>query len=185
MGHHDDQAIARQTLQDLHDLDGGVGIERARRLVCQDDLGIVDDGARDGDTLHLTAGELVGALVHMLSQADLRQSLLGALPAFCLGRTRKQQRHLHVRDDALMGDQVVALEDEAHGMVSIRVPVAIEVAFGRSSVDDEVAAGVLVESADDVEQRGLAAAGLTEDTHEFLVTEGNRYALQRMDDGIA
>lgn len=54
-----------------------------------------------------------------------------------------------------MGNEVVGLEDESDAVVAECVPVAILVFLGRDAVDDEVARVVVVEPADDVEQRRL------------------------------
>ena len=182
---HDHQAVARELLQDLHDLHGGIGVERAGGFVGEDDLGVVDDGTGDGDALHLSARELVGFLFEVVAQAHAAQRLLRTAVALGGGRAREHERHLHVGDHRLVRDEVVALKDEAHAVVAVGVPVAVEVAFGRAAVDDEIALGVLVEPADDVEERGLAAAGLTEDAHELAAAEGDRDALERVDDGVA
>ena len=70
-----------------------------------------------------------------------------------------------------MGDQIVALEHEADGVVAVRVPVAVGVLFGGDAVDDEVAAVVAVEAADDVQKGGLARAGGPQNGDELTVAE--------------
>src|SRR5690606_18006176 len=49
-------AFLVEIAEELHDLRSGLCIERAGRLVGQQDLGIVDERARDGDALLLTTG---------------------------------------------------------------------------------------------------------------------------------
>src|SRR5262249_31982471 len=44
---HHRHALAMQIDEQLHDLLGGVGVERARRLVGEQEQRLVDDGARD------------------------------------------------------------------------------------------------------------------------------------------
>ena len=182
---HDHEAVAAELLQDLHDLNGGLRVEGARGLVGEDDLGVVDDRAGDGHALHLSARKLVGLFVEVVAQAHTAQGLLRAGAALGLGCAREQKRHLDVGDHALVRDEVVALEDEAHAVVAIGVPVLVAVAFGGAPVDDEVARGVLVQAADDVEQRRLAAARLPQHAHELAVAERDVDALERVDDGIA
>ena len=70
-----------------------------------------------------------------------------------------------------MGDEVIALEHEADGVVAVGVPVPVGVAAGGDAVDDELAAVVAVEAADDVEQRGLARAAGAEDGDKFAVAQ--------------
>src|SRR5437868_14965542 len=49
-----------QSLEEAHDLVRSVRVERARRLVGQEYRRVVDERARDGDTLPLPARKLVG-----------------------------------------------------------------------------------------------------------------------------
>ena len=70
-----------------------------------------------------------------------------------------------------MGNQIVALEHKTNGVVAVGVPVAVGVLFGGDAVDDEVAAVVAVQAADDVQQRGLAGAAGAEDGDEFAVAK--------------
>ena len=63
-------AAAAQQAQDLL---AGVGVERAGRLVGQDQPPLADDRAGDGDPLLLAAGHLVGEPVGQVGDADLLQ----------------------------------------------------------------------------------------------------------------
>ena len=170
---HDDQTIVGDLGEQVHDLNARFGIERAGGLVCQQDLGVVDKRAGDGDALHLTAGKLAGALVDVVAEADLLQRLDGTLLALLRGDAGKRQGELDVGEYALMGDEVVALEHEADAVVAVGVPIAVFVLVGGHAVDDHVARVVMIEAADDVEQRGLARAGRTEDGYELVVAEGD------------
>ena len=60
------------------------------------------------------------------------------------------------------------------------IPVAIT-----APVYDQVAGAVLVKPSDDVQECGLAAAGMTQYCDEFMLAELKVHALQRVDDGIA
>src|SRR3546814_7496535 len=53
-----------------HDLARGLGIERGGRLVHQQQLRTLRQGTADADALALTAGKLVGPLVHHVVEAD-------------------------------------------------------------------------------------------------------------------
>ena len=70
-----------------------------------------------------------------------------------------------------MRDQVVALEDKADRVVPVGIPVAVLILFRGNAVDDQIAAVVAVEAADDVEQRGLARAAGAEDGDKFTVAQ--------------
>ena len=79
-----------------------------------------------------------------------------------------------------MGDEVVALEHKADGVVAVGVPVAVGVLFGGDAVDDKVAAVVAVQAADDVQQGGLAGAAGAEDGDEFVVAQVQADIVQRV-----
>ena len=53
-----------------HDLPRGLGIERGGRLVDQQQVGVLRQGAGDADALALATGQGVGPLVDMVAQAD-------------------------------------------------------------------------------------------------------------------
>ena len=176
--HHHDQAVLGDLGEQVHHLHARLGIERAGGLVGEQDLGIVDEGARDGHTLHLAAGQLAGLLVGMLAQPHLLERCQRAFMALGTRHARKRQRQLHVGEDRLMRDEVVALEHEADAVVAIGVPVAILVLARGDAVDDQVARIVVVQAADDVEERGLARARRAQDCDELAVSESDGHMVE-------
>src|SRR5579862_1777960 len=109
--HNGDAVILIQPLEDRHDFDAGFGIERSGRLVGQDELWIVDQAARDRDTLLLTSGQLTGMVMVALRQSYDRQRLHGAFVGMT-GIIAVQQRQLNVLDGACPGQQVELLKNE-------------------------------------------------------------------------
>ena len=178
---HDDELIFCDLLQQIHDLHARLAVERAGRFVGEQDVGVVDDGARDGHALHLAAGHLVRRLVELVAQTDLFQRLDGARAPLLTGDARERQCELDICQHALVRDEVVALKDKADGVVAVCVPVAVVVLLRGAAVDDKVAGGVAVQTADDVQQRGLAAAGLAQDRNELALAKGDVDALERLD----
>ena len=73
----------------------------------------------------------------------------------------------------LVGDQVVALEHKADGVVAVGVPVPVLVLLGGDAVDDQVAGIVAVQAADDVEEGGFAGAAGAQDGDELIVPRGS------------
>ena len=65
--------------QQAQDLLAGLGVERAGRLVGEDQPPLADDRAGDRDPLLLAAGHLVGEPVGEVADADLLQRGLGDL----------------------------------------------------------------------------------------------------------
>ena len=77
--HHDDRdaLVTVEAGQQVHDLPAGLGVEIAGRLVGQQDGGLGDDGARDGDALLLAAGQLARRVIFAASQPDAGQRVAG------------------------------------------------------------------------------------------------------------
>ena len=178
MGDHDDQAVLGNLLEQVHDLHGSGRVEGAGGLVGKENLRVVDEGAGNGHALHLAAGKLARALVHVLAQADALQGLLGATLALGAADAREREGQLDVLQDGLVRDEVVALEHEANAVVAVGVPVAVLVALGRDAIDDQVAGVKVVKAADDVQRRGLARAGRAQDGNELVVPEGQAHVVQ-------
>ena len=115
----------------------------------------------------------------MVAKAHLAQRVERAGAALCARDARQGERQFHVRQDGLVGNEVVGLEDESDAVVAECVPVAILVFLGRDAVDDEVAALEAVEASDDVEHRRLAGARLAQNSDELVVTERHRDLVER------
>ena len=78
-----------------------------------------------------------------------------------------------------MGDQVIALEHKADGVVPVGIPVLVSVFFCGDPVDDQISGIVAVQSPDDIQKRGLAGAAGAEDRHKFAVAEIQAHVVQR------
>ncbi len=65
VSHHEDgdAALTVEFGDELHDLAAALGIEIASGFIGQEDGRVSDDGARDGDSLLLSTGELGGCMV--------------------------------------------------------------------------------------------------------------------------
>ena len=178
VGDHDDQLLPGNLRQQVHDLHAGLAVQCPGGLVGQQNVRVVYQGPCDGHPLHLASGELVGALFDLVPQAHLFQGLLRPAASFPFAHAGKGQGQLHVGKDALVGDEVVALEDEADGVIAVGVPVAVPEFSGRTAINDEVAAGVLVQTAYNVQQGGLAAAGVAQNGNKFIFPEAERHPPQ-------
>lgn len=171
VGDHDHQPVLCHLLEQLHDLDAGLAVQRAGGLVRQQDIRIVDQRTGNGNALHLAAGHLAGVLMQLIAQPHLLQRLGGAALALCARDAGNGQGQLHIGQNGLMRDQVVALEHKADGVVAVGVPIAVGVLFGGDPVDDKVTAVVPIQAADDVQQGGLTGAGGAQDGDEFAVAQ--------------
>ena len=179
VGDHDDQPVARDLFEQLHDLHARLAVQRAGGFVREDDVGVVDQGARYRDALHLTARHLVRLFLRLLFQPDFAQRFQRPLSALLLGNACEGEAELHVFEHRHVGDEVVGLEDETYASVAVSVPILIAVFFGGHAVHLYVAVRITVQPAHDVEEGGLAAAGGSEDGNEFALAELDGNASQR------
>ena len=104
-----DVALDRLEL-DLHLL-AQLEVERAERLVEQQHLRPVDQGAGQGDALALPARELVGAAGAVVGEAHLLEGLLRPAPSLRSGDLLDPQAVLDVREHAHVREEGVVLED--------------------------------------------------------------------------
>ena len=84
-----------------------------------------------------------------------------------------------------MRDQIVALKDKPDGMIAVFIPVPVRKILCRLSIDDQIPTGVMVQSADNIEQRRLAASALSQDRDKLVFPKGQRDAPESMYDLIA
>ena len=140
-------------------------IHRGGRLVQNQDPGIGQDGPRDGQKLLLPGGEHAAALADIAVQAPVhpvdhkvRRSQAQGLPDLVVGCIRPAVAEVVPHGP---GKQVGGLQDIADAAVEPELgPVP-----GVFSVDQDPAPGRLVEAAGQVDQGGLARAGLADDGH--------------------
>lgn len=107
--------LAGELANDGENLLRQLGIERGGRLVEAEDLRVHRQRAGDGDALALPAGEIAGVFARLVGEADLLQQqqrlLLGLLRAAAQDHALG---HGQVFEHAVVGEEVVILEDEAH-----------------------------------------------------------------------
>ena len=96
---------------------------------------IVDQRPCNGHSLHLSPRHLIGTLMELIPQPHLSQHLLCPLAALPARDAGDSQCQLHIREDGLVRNQIVALENEANGVVSVGIPVLIPIFFGGDAVD--------------------------------------------------
>ena len=96
--HDNRDALLVELLKNAHDLDAGLAVQISRRLVREQQLRLVHERARDGNTLLLAAGKLVWMMVGARSEADEFQRRLRPLPLFMRMNTVPVilHRHLHI-----------------------------------------------------------------------------------------
>jgi len=140
----------------------GEGVEGAEGFIEEEDFGVVDKGAGEGDALGHAAGELVGIRGGELFEADEAHEVVD-FAAFFAEDAAGDEAGFDVGADGEPGEEVRILEDEA--------------AFGAGAEDgfgaDEEFAGVgCVEAGDEAEEGGFAAAARADEGDEFAGGDG-------------
>jgi hypothetical protein len=186
VGDEDDGvALGVEVVEEGHDLDGGFGVEVAGGLIGEDDGGLVDEGAGDGDALALAAGEFVGLMVHALAEVDGFEDELGAGDAFGGGGSVVDEGELNVMQSGGAGEQVEGLEDETDLLVADAGELVVVELGDVVAVEPVAALGGAVEAADEVHERGFAGAGGTHDGDVLVVADADVDAAEGIDDLVA
>ena len=127
-------------------------VERAGRLVGQQQPAVADHGAGDGHPLTLAAGELVREVVGAVGDAEFLQRARAWSRASRADRAVELERQRDVLDRGQAGEQVEVLEDEADRAAPQPRLVVARHARQRRAADEDLAAGRVLEAAGDRQQ---------------------------------
>ena len=169
---------ARELLHQLQDLRLDGDVERRRRLVGDDELGVAGKADGDHHALAHAAGELVRILVEAalgIGDADQAQQLDRARARRRFGHLQVDEERLHdlqadrqdrvERGHGLLEDhRDVAAADLAHFLVRERQQVA---AFEQDAAADDAAGGARQQAHDGERRNGFAAAGFTDQRYDL------------------
>ena len=165
--------------QQRDDRGAGLRVQRAGRLVGEDDRGLGDERARDRRALPLAAGELGRVVVEAMAEADALERLARALAPLRARHAGVEQAAGDVVDGRQPVEQVELLEDEAHAARPQRRQLVVGGGGGVEAVDGHLAGGRAVERAHDLQQRRLARARRPEDRDELAGRDLEVDAAQR------
>ena len=165
----------------LEDLARGLGVQRARGLVAEQDLRICGKCAGDGDALLLSAGELRGIGLGLVLEADDLQQLQRPLLAvlFLSAQPGKLHRKADVVEAVALHQQVEALKDHrdiAPRRAKLRGGHRVE----PLPVHDDLAGGGTLQHIDAADQRGFARAAHADDAVDVPVGDGQGDVLERV-----
>ena len=141
----------------LHDLYRGCRVERARRFIGKQNFRLIDQRPGNRDSLTLPARKLIRPLMIEPLQPYSVERLVRTLDSFALLNSRNRKGKLHVLRNCLVRNQVVALKDKADS-VAVGVPIAVGIILCTDSVDKQLAVRIMIQSADDVEERRFPAS---------------------------
>src|SRR4051794_28366007 len=193
--HHDDAAAEKDRLLDVvgdeqHRLlvalpdaeqqflhqGAGLVVERAERLVEEQDFWIVGKGARDRGALLHAAGQLLRPVVLETGEANALDKTVDDAAALGFAHAALAQAEGDVLTHRQPREQGVGLKH--HAAICAR-------ARHLASVKHDAAGGRPVEACDDAQQRGFSAAGGTENGDEVVVADVEQGRLQRVGRRIA
>ena len=165
VGHVDERGV--DALAQLDDLGAHLitqlGVQIGQRFVHQKHGGVADDGAANGHTLALTAGQRLGLAVEILGDVQNLGGLPDLLVDLVLGHFLQLQGEGHVLIHGHVGVQRVVLEH--HGDVPV---LGLDVVH-QLVADPQLAGGDVLQTGDHTQGGGLAAAGRANQHDELLV----------------
>ena len=173
--HHRLAEIGPQPQQPFLHLQLGLRIERAERLVEQNDVGVEQQRAQQGGALAHAAGQRVRIEIFEAGKPVAPQQRQRAL-------ARLAQRHaldLHAEDDVV--------EHGAPRQQQILLQHVADAADGAGcvgAVDQHAAAGRFQKPGDDVEDRALAAARRADQADETALRNRQRHRRQRRERAV-
>jgi len=177
VGHVDDGRLQllQQALELRAHLQAQQRVQVAQRLVHQQHVGVVGDGARQGHPLALAAAQLGGVALQQLLDVEQLGGRLGPALDLGVGLVLHAQAERDVLEDGHVREDRVALEDHrdaalAHGQV------------GHVAAAEVDASPVhLLQPGDAAQQGGLAAAARPQQDDELAVGDDQAHVLDRDD----
>ena len=153
---HNDQTVFRHLSKKIHDLHTCVTVQCPCRLICKQDLRIIDQRSCNCNSLHLASRHLVRLLMKLLPKTHLLQCIHCTLSSFFLPDSRNCQCQFNICKHRLMRNQIVALEYKTNRMITVRIPVSVLIFFRGNAIDDKISAVVAVQSSDNIQKRGFS-----------------------------
>ncbi len=110
-------------------------------------------------------------MLRPVGEAEALEVIHRQLVALGTGHALIEERQLDVLDRGLEADEVEGLENEADHPVAVVGGLALGQVLDQAAVDVVFARVVVVQNAQDIEQRGLAGAGGSHDRDEFPLVD--------------
>ena len=163
--HHGDAGFGKHPDNGLHFADHA-RVESTGGLVKQDDVRIHGQRPGDGNTLLLSAGEIVGVVEGLGAETDRMEQGHGLFVGLLAGAPQQGDLRIHdVFDDGEVTEEVEALEHHAH-----LLPNLVEVAFSIVDdlpVDDDLAGCGRLKHVDASQKSGLSCSGRSDDGNDI------------------
>jgi hypothetical protein len=111
--HHECGSVSVEAAKEGKDLQAGCGIELTSGFISQQEGRPVGQSSCNGDPLHLSTGELGGAMPRALLQAHIRQKLQCSFTPLAPADSGLCHGELHIFESSKDGQEVKALKDKA------------------------------------------------------------------------
>ncbi len=174
--HHGLTRGSASVLQELQDgLARGV-IQSSRRLIAEEQLGVLRQGPGDGHPLLLTARELTGEIAHPVPETYFPKHLISAqrVLADLAGK-------LYVLSGRKVLHQVIELEDEPDIVAPIFRELLGVIGADLITVQEDGATGAAIHATQHVEKRRLARSRRPHDHDEFALFYGEGHIMDGRD----
>ena len=170
-------AFLGQALHNLQNLADHLRVERRGRLVKQHDIRVHCKRTRNRDTLLLTAGQLRRESVRLVRKADALQKPHSVLARLFLGSLFQFGRGKHhVAHNVQIVEQVEQLEHHTNVLAHL---VDIGMLVGDIvTVDNDCAAGDLLEAVEAAQESRLTRTGRPEDNDDLALMDVDRNVLE-------
>ena len=180
--------LAVERLKRHHDLMRRLGIEIAGGFIRKQQNRIVDQGARDGDALLLSAGQLPGCIALAIGQTKEFQAM--PAPVRCARCRSKPPRGIEqgqrdILDRTGAGEKVEALKDKTQPFAADAREFRLRQPRDIDALQIILSAGRPIQAAEQRHQRGLPRSGRSHDGDEFAGLDGQIDAAQRMHVDVA
>ena len=170
MRHHDDRLLVDivELLEDREHILSGFAVEVSDRLVGEDDIRIVDQGAGDSDALFLSARKLIGEFVRLCRDAETVQQPHALLATLRRAFSAKNLRQTDIVDDSERWDEIKSLKDHPDFRLVKLEFLLVGHGRERNALHGDVPVRGALQTRNGIKQRGFSAAGRTVDDDVFL-----------------
>jgi hypothetical protein len=154
-----------------------MGVQVARRLVGKNDLGVVDQCASDGNALLLSSGKLHGAVFAPVFEVHEFEGSHGAVPTFATGSATVDHGSSTFYATVSLGSRLKNWK--TNPIFSLRMRAScFWTHFESRCRPAKPPPRRRIKAAEDVHQRGLAAAARTDDGDELASVDVQRKVVQ-------
>ena len=168
-----------------HDPVAGLGVELACRLVGQHESRTIREGAGDGDSLLLAARQLVRSMAGPLARPTSSSRSCDSVVPLAGVRMHEPERNLDVFGGAQDRQQAEGLEDVTDAPPPDLDELALTHRGEVLAIEHDPTSRRPVETAEQVEKRGLAAARTAPDADQLPAPHRQVDSPESVDDAVA